>query len=91
MKVSEQNKMKSFGEKLIKVANVSYFTYCNLNSVDPDFKKGWSILGGPCTRSRWWSMNWGSVKFIQLIFNHQLTNFNFGVVVLMFCCQLVKI
>ena len=39
--------MKSFREKLIEVANVSYLSYCKLNSVDPDVKKGWSILGGP--------------------------------------------
>ena len=32
--------MKSFGEKLIEVENVSYFSYCKLNSVDPDVKKG---------------------------------------------------
>ena len=44
MKVSQQNnEMKSFGEKLIKVANVSYLSYCKLNSVDPDVKKGWSM------------------------------------------------
>ena len=37
--VSQQNEMKSFGEKLIEVANVSYLSYCKLNSVDPDVKK----------------------------------------------------
>ena len=57
--------MKSFREKLIEVANVSYLSYCKLNSVDPDVKKGWSILGGPWTQSRWWSMDWGSVKCIH--------------------------
>ena len=62
--VSQQNEMKSFGEKLIEVANVSYLSYCKLNSVDPDVKKGWSILGGPWTRSRWWSMDRGSVLCI---------------------------
>ena len=51
--------MKSFREKLIEVANVSYLSYCKLNSVDPDVKKGWSILGGPWTRSRWWSIGLG--------------------------------
>ena len=59
--------MKSFREKLIEVANVSYLSYCKLHSVDPDVKKGWSILGGPWTRSRWWSMDWGSVKCIHPI------------------------
>ena len=43
--------MKSFGEKLIEVANVSYLSYCKLNSVDPDVKKGgtnWVVHGpGP--------------------------------------------
>ena len=48
---SQQNEMKLFGEKLIEVANVSYLSYCKLNSVDPDVKKGWFILGGPWTRS----------------------------------------
>ena len=42
--ISQQNEMKSFGEKLIEVANVSYLSYCKLNSVDPDVKKGWSII-----------------------------------------------
>ena len=40
--------MKSFGE-FIEVGNVSYLSYCKLNSADPDVKKGWSILGGPWT------------------------------------------
>ena len=62
--VSQQNEMKSFVEKLNEVANVSYLSDCKLNSVDPDVKKGWSILGGPWTRSRWWSMDWGSVLCI---------------------------
>ena len=58
MKVSQpQNEMKSFGEKLIEVANVSYLSDCKLNCVDPDVKKGLSILGGPWTRFRWWSMD----------------------------------
>ena len=35
--------MKSSGEKSIEVANVSYLTYCKLDSVDPDVKKGWSM------------------------------------------------
>ena len=61
---SQQNEMKSFGEKLIEVANVSYLSYCKLNFVGPDVKKGWSMLGGPSTRSRWWSMDWGSVLCI---------------------------
>ena len=43
--------MKSFREKLIEVANVSYLSYCKLNSVDPDVKKGgpyWVVHGpGP--------------------------------------------
>ena len=48
MTVSQpQNEVKSFGEKLIKVATVSYLSNHKLNSVDPDVKKGWSILGGP--------------------------------------------
>ena len=38
--VSQQNEMKSFREKLIEVANVSYLSDCKLNSVDPDVKKG---------------------------------------------------
>ena len=58
-RVSQWNEMKSFGEKLIEVANVSYLSYCKLNSIDPDVKKGWSW-----TWSRWWSMDWGSVKCI---------------------------
>ena len=36
MKVSEQNEIKSFGEKLIEVANLSYLSSCKLNSVDLD-------------------------------------------------------
>ena len=55
MKLSQtQNEMKSFGEKLIEVANVyvSHFSYFKLNSVDPDVKKEWSILGGPWTRKQ---------------------------------------
>ena len=39
--------MKSFGEKWIEVASVSYLSCCKLNSVDPYVKKWWSILGGP--------------------------------------------
>ena len=46
--------MKSFGEKLIEIANVSYLSYCKLNSVDPDIlmsKRGgqyWVVHGpGP--------------------------------------------
>ena len=35
--------MKSSGEKLIEVANVSYLSYYKLNSVDPDIKKGWYV------------------------------------------------
>ena len=56
--LSQQSETKSFGEKLIEVSNVSY---CKLNSVDPDVKKGLSILAGPWTQSRWWSIDWGSV------------------------------
>ena len=59
MKVSQQNdEMKSFGEKLIEVPDVSYKRYCKLNSVDPDAKKGWSILGVPSNHSRRWSMDY---------------------------------
>ena len=65
MKVSQQNEMNSFGGKLIDIANVSYLSYCNLNPADPDVKKGWSILGGPWTRSRLCPMDWGSVNCIQ--------------------------
>ena len=33
-----------------QVANVKLFKLlCKLNSIDPDVKKGWSILGGPWT------------------------------------------
>ena len=43
--------MKSFREKLIEVANVSYLSYCKLNSVDSDVKRGgpyWVVHGpGP--------------------------------------------
>ena len=46
---SQQNEMKSFGEKLIKVANVSYLSYCKLNFVGPDVKKGVVHVG--------WSMD----------------------------------
>ena len=49
--------MKSFREKLIEVANVSDLIYCELNSVDPDVKRGgpyWVVhgpspAGGPWT------------------------------------------
>ena len=48
MKVSQQNEMKSLGEKLIKVANVSYLGDCKLSSADPDVKRGgpyWVVHG----------------------------------------------
>ena len=64
IKVSQQSGMKFFGEKLIEIPNVSYLGNGKLNFVDPDLKNGWSILGGPWTWSRWWSMDWGSVKCI---------------------------
>ena len=51
---SQQHQIKSFGEKLIEVENVSYLSYCKLNSVDPDVRKGWSILEcspGVCHRA----------------------------------------
>ena len=40
--------MKSFGEQLIEVANISYLRYCKLSSVDPDVKRGgpyWVVHG----------------------------------------------
>ena len=42
--------MKSFGEKLIEVANVSYLSYCKLNSVGPYWVvHGPGPGGGPWT------------------------------------------
>ena len=34
MKERQPNEMKTFGEKLIEVANVSYLGYCKLNSAE---------------------------------------------------------
>ena len=42
------NQMKSFGEKLIKVANVSHLSYCKLNSAVLMSKRGdlyWVVHG----------------------------------------------
>ena len=47
MKESQENEMKPFGERLIEVVNVSYLSYCELNSVDPHVIRGWPILGDP--------------------------------------------
>ena len=80
--------MKSFGEKLIQVANVSYLSYCKLNSVDPDVKK----RGGPWTRSRWWSMDWGSVKCIQLGMHiHENGVFDSGYQMVTQCCKIIMV
>ena len=71
--------MKSFGEKLIEVANVSYLSYCKLNSVDLDVKKGWF-------------MDLGSVKYIKSgIHIHENGILDSGYQIVTQCCKIIMV